>query len=206
MEKISCEVIRDLLPLYCDDVCSQDSCKLVENHLKDCQNCCTLLEKMKTECRLSNEQEQCHEEIVKDMASVWRKSVIKSFVKGILVASCVCLLLIGGYWGLTRWANTVVPNAHIEVIVENVTDESMTIHLEAMDGKKVYSCSTSVTEDGKLFICAKRGIIGVENGNGEKWAADFTVPRIKTTKQGGKVQINEVYYGVEGEYVLIWQE
>lgn len=28
--KISCEIIQDLLPLYCDGVCSQDSKQVVE--------------------------------------------------------------------------------------------------------------------------------------------------------------------------------
>ena len=31
MEKITCEVIADLLPLYCDEVCSQDSRRLVRS-------------------------------------------------------------------------------------------------------------------------------------------------------------------------------
>ena len=36
MEKITCDVIQDILPLYCDDVCSKDSRELVEKHLEDC--------------------------------------------------------------------------------------------------------------------------------------------------------------------------
>jgi len=38
---ISCEIIRDLLPLYVDDVCSDDSRELVEHHLRDCESCRT---------------------------------------------------------------------------------------------------------------------------------------------------------------------
>ena len=34
MTRISCEVARDLLPLYCDDVCSQESRILIDEHLK----------------------------------------------------------------------------------------------------------------------------------------------------------------------------
>ena len=36
MTRISCEVARDLLPLYCDDVCSQESRILIDEHLKNC--------------------------------------------------------------------------------------------------------------------------------------------------------------------------
>ena len=43
--KISCRIIEDLLPLYADDVCSQDSRKLVNEHLVECPAC---LMKLKT--------------------------------------------------------------------------------------------------------------------------------------------------------------
>lgn len=38
-EKISCDVIQDLLPLYLDKCCSEHSKKLVEEHLKECEDC-----------------------------------------------------------------------------------------------------------------------------------------------------------------------
>ena len=39
MSKISCEVIKDMLPLYYDNVCSDDSKRMVEEHLSYCDNC-----------------------------------------------------------------------------------------------------------------------------------------------------------------------
>ena len=39
MSKISCDIIKDLLPLYIDGVCSSDSIDLIEEHLKDCPLC-----------------------------------------------------------------------------------------------------------------------------------------------------------------------
>ena len=36
---MECEIIRDLLPLYADDVCSESSKRLVEEHIKDCEKC-----------------------------------------------------------------------------------------------------------------------------------------------------------------------
>lgn len=47
--KNNCDIIRDLLPLYVDGVCSQDSAKLVEEHLTDCQSCRELLDKLRGE-------------------------------------------------------------------------------------------------------------------------------------------------------------
>ena len=36
---MKCEVIRDLMPLYLDECCSESSRELVEEHLKEC-DCC----------------------------------------------------------------------------------------------------------------------------------------------------------------------
>ena len=39
MEKINCNVIQDILPLYIDDVVSDDTKELVEEHLQNCEIC-----------------------------------------------------------------------------------------------------------------------------------------------------------------------
>ena len=45
--KTDCEIIRDLLPLYVDDICSEKSRELVEEHLQECAECSDLLSKLK---------------------------------------------------------------------------------------------------------------------------------------------------------------
>ncbi|MGL5329582.1 MAG: zf-HC2 domain-containing protein [Peptostreptococcaceae bacterium] len=42
MNKISCEICMDLIPLVKDGVASQESCDAVENHIKECKNCKTV--------------------------------------------------------------------------------------------------------------------------------------------------------------------
>lgn len=39
MNNISCNIIRDLLPSYTDGIASDDSVKLVEEHLAECTEC-----------------------------------------------------------------------------------------------------------------------------------------------------------------------
>ena len=51
--KMSCNIIEDLLPLYVDDMVSEDSRKLVEEHLKECPSCRKMQEEMIKENRLS---------------------------------------------------------------------------------------------------------------------------------------------------------
>ena len=45
--KISCNIIRDLLPLYAEDLASEDTRLLVEEHLCDCETCSRELESVK---------------------------------------------------------------------------------------------------------------------------------------------------------------
>ena len=45
--KISCNIIRDLLPLYAEDLASDDTRTLVDEHLCDCEDCNEILNNMK---------------------------------------------------------------------------------------------------------------------------------------------------------------
>lgn len=45
--KTSCSVIQDLLPLYAEDLAGEDSRKLVEEHLEECDACKQSLEELK---------------------------------------------------------------------------------------------------------------------------------------------------------------
>ncbi len=44
--KYNCDMIKDLLPLYADEVCSEESRKAVAEHLTECNACRSMLEKM----------------------------------------------------------------------------------------------------------------------------------------------------------------
>ena len=42
-----CEIIRDLLPVYIDGLASEETAKLVEEHLAQCEQCRTILAQMR---------------------------------------------------------------------------------------------------------------------------------------------------------------
>ena len=52
--KISCNIIEDLLPLYVDDMVSEDSRQLVEEHLKACPTCRRMQEEIMRENHLTD--------------------------------------------------------------------------------------------------------------------------------------------------------
>lgn len=45
--KTDCEIVRDLLPLYVDDICSEKSRELVDEHLAECAECSDMLCRLK---------------------------------------------------------------------------------------------------------------------------------------------------------------
>ena len=49
MEKINCNVIQDILPLYIEDAVSEDTKELVEEHLQDCEICQRVYHETKTD-------------------------------------------------------------------------------------------------------------------------------------------------------------
>ena len=52
MNRINCNVIKDLLPLYVDEVASEDSRALIEEHFETCQRCRQESEMMKAALHL----------------------------------------------------------------------------------------------------------------------------------------------------------
>lgn len=79
-----CNIIKDLLPLYIDDVLSEDSREMVEKHLKECAKCADELNKMREEninIPLSADIQKKEVDIIKRLKkSILNKKIIISFV------------------------------------------------------------------------------------------------------------------------------
>lgn len=93
MEKKTCEVVGDLIPLYVDDVCSKESRQLVEEHLEECEACRQLYETMKMDVKLPDDKEQRKEDanvIKRVKRRIWIEriviTVLALFVAGSLMS------------------------------------------------------------------------------------------------------------------------
>jgi predicted anti-sigma-YlaC factor YlaD len=92
--KISCDIIKDLLPLYHDGVCSNDSKTMVEEHLAYCDSCKAELRAMDEELPLNNAEQNLNEaEAVKKLSRRWKKGMNKSLLKGILITIVIVVLV-----------------------------------------------------------------------------------------------------------------
>ena len=93
--KTDCEVIRDLLPLYADDVCSGSSRQLIEEHLEECPDCTAVLERLRNSEIESGLQEE-KEQVIRHQAKQFkrRSATVGSVVSGVfMIPVLVCLIV-----------------------------------------------------------------------------------------------------------------
>jgi predicted anti-sigma-YlaC factor YlaD len=84
--KLSCDIIKDLLPLYHDDVCSNDSKTMVEEHLANCDDCKAELQAMDGLTITGTEKNMNKARAVKNISIKWKRGMKKSLLEGILIA------------------------------------------------------------------------------------------------------------------------
>lgn len=92
--KVSCEVIKDLLPLYMDDVCSDESRQLVMEHLAECVGCRLEMEEMRSELPVDTQTQNLRDaQAVKNLSKKWKRSMLKAFAKGVVIALIVAVAI-----------------------------------------------------------------------------------------------------------------
>ena len=102
--KITCNIIEDLLPLYIDDMVSEDSRQLIEEHLKECASCRKMLDEMKKEnqLRLDSKNTETHSEHYNEIEPLKkiRSRIRRKRMISIILAVVLVLLAsgIGHYW------------------------------------------------------------------------------------------------------------
>ncbi len=93
--RISCEVIKDLLPLYHDGVCSDESKAMVEEHLASCDECKSELQAMNGALNMNPAAHHLKEaETLQKLSRKWKKGMFKSLLKGIFMTILAIVLVL----------------------------------------------------------------------------------------------------------------
>lgn len=100
--KISCSVIKDLLPLYHDDLCSEESRELIEEHIKVCNDCKSELKKYDIEIKevrdMNNKANIEEAKPITKIAKKWKRDKKTSFLAGTTLVSIIgCIFSIVAY-------------------------------------------------------------------------------------------------------------
>lgn len=109
----NCDMIKDLLPLYADDVCSDESRKAVEEHIKECEDCRSELEKLRKNVPVSPQKDA---EVLK---RIKRRLRIEKLVVGLISVLAICGALLFGLVYLVNSDKSMDMKKYS--ILENVT-------------------------------------------------------------------------------------
>ena len=152
-----CGIIRDLLPLYHDDVCSTETRNAVEKHCADCADCRKILNDLGS---MPEPYEMAKEvEPLRPIQKKWNHERKKSLWIGLGVAFFLILILIANTV-LREWK--CVPMGKDDVVVMAVfqTSDGM-IHITYDDlyNLNYFSSSVEVGSDGNGYISTYRPIL-----------------------------------------------
>lgn len=92
MSKENCFLIKDLLPLYIDDLCSKESTEIIKNHLNICPSCRKEYEQLtnQPEIKAINDNST---ELIKGVGNMFKKDKKKAIIKTVSVFLVVLVLL-----------------------------------------------------------------------------------------------------------------
>lgn len=144
MAKIPCEIIRDLLPLYQDDICSEKSRNAIEEHIKECESCRTYLKKMEGEIPIETDRIESTDEEWKGFREFSEK-VSRKLNRRIVMACGVVFLIC------------------MMLTVALYSDAFQSYHLSKIAAEDIKAEEVYQLKDGRLYIHvqSKRRITGL---------------------------------------------
>lgn len=185
MSRIPCNVNKDLLPLYVDDVCSEESKSMVEEHLAGCEKCQEYYEALKEgipEEKIEEEKEGLlSEEKMREAAVSVIKATKKEITKsqtikaaGIVAAVILALIVLEGLDGsyMGGWLGKI-PLFDIRLKVDDVRVTEVYeldngyLYVTVEPDKKCGMCYAGnlqeVVDEEKGLTGEYEGVFGLEN-------------------------------------------
>lgn len=146
--KTPCNVIRDLLPLYQDGVCSPESRQLVDEHLEECEPCRTEWERMHAPLPTDHPHVEEHT-VAKAASTAWKRGQRRAFSNGFVVA---VILVIAACWLVGLW-NTLHPP------LQQVTGRIVETRVDNSTGSVSYLLCTSQGDTVALLVDANTPVM-----------------------------------------------
>lgn len=197
---MNCQIIRDLLPLYCDDVCSVESRRAVEEHLAGCPDCQTICQGMRQEKAVLPFPTDGKEE-ARVLRTV-QKRFSRQRLKAVAVAVIATVLLIAT---LTAASDLEKPVPYREGLVTAHLAEDTAIDID-FDGNYAAICGFSRRFNGReaVFFCCTTNLRAALPVRSEKHIVignglftDFETGYFKVPRE-----VDAVYY-LAGDYKVL---
>ncbi len=92
MSKLNCEIIKDLIPLYIDNVCSSETQGVVKAHMDECENCKAFYSSLKTAPTLPSVDTDIDKAVFKAGRKM-KKHTKKAVIKAVGIIMSILLVL-----------------------------------------------------------------------------------------------------------------
>ncbi len=138
--KNECDIVKDLLFSYCDGVLTQTSKELVEEHLKNCENCRNILEEIKQDDKSPKQKKE-----VDFLKSIKKKLNKKNIIISITLIFLACIVIFNiltfRYYNemaskMEIYLQDDISDEDIENIKNKITEISSNIEVEYISKEK----------------------------------------------------------------------
>lgn len=131
MKEIKCTIIQDVLPLYVDEVVSQDTKEMVDEHLQYCEKCQKEYDAMKQELYIPAENKAFQ---FKEISNKWRKKKVIISITSVFITA---IILLGAYLSVFYY-ETVIPYSEDLIKIERQNDNQLVSHYYGKGRAGVY--------------------------------------------------------------------
>ena len=206
--KYPCGIIKDLLPLYIDDVCTPESKEAIEKHISECKSCKDFYDAMQsTDSFPITEYSRKEDTIMARSLKSVKQSISKKILCGILCTITAISAILGGMYLLF---NASIKNVPIEDVIfsanvyplnemivndfEKESDsESVTIYSDENDQSEIVT--VKIPELGQIELteetierCKYASVIFVES--------DYFLREVKTDCKNNVMYITAIQTSV----------
>lgn len=126
MREIKCSIIQDILPLYVDEVVSQDTKEMIEEHLIYCKKCQKEYEVMRRELFIPAENKAS---IFKKINKKWRNKKMKISI----VSALTTAIFLFGAFAYVVYYERVIPYSEDLIKIKMQNDNQLVSHYYGKD-------------------------------------------------------------------------
>jgi len=176
-EKLSCHIVKDLLPLYADGLTSEESSRDIKEHLEGCEDCRAAFEAM-----TKGEEDAQLEQKQEDGKQIdYLKKVKRRGKRAAIIVGCAALAVLA----VLGW----------RVFVQGRTDRSLMLSAQVQDGGEVQitakTDSSSMAVSG-IDITEKDGVLKVTARTCASWIRkNDSLTKTYTARSDIKQIVNE---------------
>lgn len=208
--KISCEVIRDLLPLYHDGMCAAQTRVLVEEHLAGCEECRRALAALESPLADMEKNGGAAKAELSGVARQWKRGRLAAFAKGAAAAAAVCALALGLFTLLVGWhASVPYDLSALRVYDQCMLPDGRIAYRLDYPGSRYMEYGFEGGENGARYKVPYHSLTGIGEGGQRDWQdGDWHIYDWEEENAGymrtGAPLTTAYYWGKGGNAVLVW--